>query len=172
MDDFKRFVAFTLLHEEIGKSIQKIKNESMSRFGLRSGDALTLVMLSQHPDGLSAAELARKCGVDKAVVSRALPALLASGAVVYTGAFAGKRGYRARISLSPKGEEIVAQMREYSVTSFKISSGELSNEELATFYRVMRTVNRNLTTYARALDEESRKKGDSNEATNPYSEQG
>lgn len=162
MDDFKRFVAFTLLHEEIGKSIQKIKTEYMGRFGLRSGDALTLVTLAQHPEGLTAAELARKCGVDKAVISRALPTLISSGAVVHSDTGTGKHSYRARILLSQRGEEIVAQMREYAVASFQISSGDFSVEELTTFYRVMRTLNRNLTAYVLSLDEKSHEKGDSN----------
>lgn len=63
MAHFERFVAFTLLHEEIGKSIQRIKTEYMQQFGLRSGDALFLAILARHPEGLSAAALARECGV-------------------------------------------------------------------------------------------------------------
>ena len=162
MADFERFVAFTLLHEEIGKSIQKIKTEYMGRFGLRSGDAMTLAILDRHPDGLTAAEIARKCGVDKAVISRALPDLLSSGSVMYTDGSSVKRNYRARLRLSPQGEQIVAEMNRFSVETVRASSGDIPDADMITFYRVMRTINKNLSSHARLLENEPHRKGDSN----------
>ena len=154
MAHFERFVAYTLLHEEIGKNIQRIKTEYMQRFGLRSGDALFLAILARHPEGLTAAALARECGVDKAVISRALPTLLSSGAVTYGDGMAEKHAYRARLCLSERGREIVAEMRTYSVTAVKSASTGISPEDLAVFYRVLRTINQNLTQQTDACGEE------------------
>lgn len=154
MAHFERFVAFTLLHEEIGKSIQRIKTEYMQQFGLRSGDALFLAILARHPEGLSAAALARECGVDKAVISRALPVLLSSGAVTLGDGAAEKHAYRARLCLSECGREIVEKMRTYSVSAVKTASTGISTEDLAVFYRVLRTINQNLTEHADKNGEE------------------
>lgn len=154
MAHFERFVAFSLLHEEIGKSIQRIKTEYMQRFGLRSGDALFLAMLDRYPDGMTAAALARACGVDKAVISRALPTLLSSGAVVYADAAAKSHGYRARLCLSERGREIVKEMRASSVSAVKTASDGIAGEEIAVFYRVLRAINQNLSEYTVPRSEE------------------
>ena len=156
---FERFVAFSLLHEEIDKSIQKIKSEYMSRFGLHSSDAILLAMLDQHPEGLTAAALARACGVDRAIISRALPNLISSGTVTYAEESAKKHSYRAPLGLSDRGRDVVKKMHDLSVLVVKTASGEIPTEELAVFYRVMRTINRNLADHARLLEEETEEKG-------------
>lgn len=154
MAHFERFVAFSLLHEEIGKSILRIKTEYMQRFGLRSTDALFLAMLDRHPEGMTAAALARECGVDKAVVSRALPTLLSSGAVVYADGAENRHGYRARLCLSARGEEIVREMQAFSVSAVKAASKGIAGEEIAVFYRVLRAINQNLKEHTVPEDEE------------------
>ena len=157
MAHFERFVAFTLLHEEIGKSIQRIKTEYMQKFGLRSGDALFLAILFHHPEGLTAAALARACGVDKAVISRALPVLLSSGAVAYADDTAEKHNYRARVSLTERGRAIVEAMRAYSVSAVKAASADVAPEDIALFYRVLRTINQNLKGHTALADGEGEK---------------
>ena len=159
MVHFERFVAFTLLHEEIGKSLQKIKSEYMCRFGLRSTDALILAILFAHPDGLSAAALAKECGVDRSVISRALPALLSSGAVAYTEAGNRRRSYRAPLLLTETGTRIITEMNEASVRIVGAASAGVSPEELTVFYRVMRTINKNLADHAEEPEADTSEKG-------------
>ena len=79
MADLERFVAFSMLTEESGKSMQRIKSAYMQALGLHSGDALILAVLGKHGEGLSSAALARACHLDRAAVSRALPHLLEGG---------------------------------------------------------------------------------------------
>ena len=160
MQQFERFVAFTLLHDEIGKSLQKIKTEYMCRFGLRSSDALFLAILCSHPEGLTAAALAKACGVDRAVISRALPDLLASGAVSYAEGQASSRGYRARLLLTERGKQVITEMTELSALVVGEASKEVPAEDLATFYRVLRTIDRNLTAHAHKLETSAAEEGD------------
>ena len=157
---FERFVAFTLLHEEIDKNLLRIKSEYMCRFGLRSSDALLLAILCSHPEGLTAATLAKKCGVDRAVISRALPDLIASGAVRYADGAETKRSYRARLALTEEGMAIITKMVDLSALVVGEASAEVSSEDLATFYRVLRTINQNLTAHAQRLEAASLEKGD------------
>ena len=158
MVHFERFVVFTLLHEEIGKSLQRIKSEYMCRFGLRSTDALILAILYAHPDGLTAAALAKECGVDRAVISRALPALIASSVVCYAQVSRG-RGYRTPILLTDKGKRIITEMKEASVRIVGEASAGVSDEELTTFYSVLHTINKNLAEQIEEPEADSQEKG-------------
>lgn len=158
MVHFERFVIFTLLHEEIGKSLQRIKSEYMCRFGLRSTDALILAILYAHPDGLTAAALAKECGVDRAMISRALPAIIASGAVCYAQETRG-RSYRTPILLTDKGKRIITEMNEASVRIVGAASAGVSDEELTTFYSVLHTINKNLAEQIEEPVSDSQEKG-------------
>ena len=158
MVHFERFVVFTLLHEEIGKSLQRIKSEYMCRFGLRSTDALILAILYAHPDGLTAAALAKECGVDRAMISRALPALIASGVVCYAQVSRG-RGYRTPILLTDKGKRIITEMNEASVRIVGAASAGVSEEDLTTFYSVLHTINQNLAEQIEEPVTDSQEKG-------------
>ena len=68
----ERFEQLTLGVSRIYKNIQKIKKQSMESFGLKSTHVMCLHYLSLYPDGLSAAELCRKCEENKAGISRIL----------------------------------------------------------------------------------------------------
>ena len=149
---FERFVSFTLLHEEIYKNLQRIKTEYMCRFGLRSSDALPLAILCSHPEGLTAAALAKKCGVDRAVISRALPDLITSGAVRYADGAEARRGYRARLLLTERGMAIITEMVEFSALVVGEASGEVPAEKMTVFYDVLRTINQNLAAHAQKLE--------------------
>jgi DNA-binding MarR family transcriptional regulator len=149
---FERFVAFSLLNEEIAKSMQKIRASYMSRFGLRSGDAICLAMLDRHPDGLSAAALAKACKVDRAVISRTLPLLMKEGMIRYQDPAERKHGYRTLLFLTEKGETVVKEMRAFAVETVRYASDSLSGDELAAFYHALRTIEHNLAAYAEQLE--------------------
>ena len=65
-----RYFRFSSATEAVTKSIQKYKNEKLSRFGLKSMHLTFLCCLYKAEDGMTSAELARECGVDKAFISR------------------------------------------------------------------------------------------------------
>ena len=157
----ERFVAFSVLTEESSKNMQRIKTAYMRTLGLHSSDAILLAVLSHHEEGLSAAALARECKLDRAVVSRALPALLDAGVIAYADpSQQQKRNYRSALTLTPLGTEAVKKMQDFTVDTVKRTSDDISSEELATFYRVFRKLEKRLAEHASALEEstEERKK--------------
>ena len=145
----ERFVAFSMLTEESSKSMQRIKAAYMGSLGLHSGDALFLAVLEKHPEGLSAAALARECRLDKAAVSRALPHLLSMGVIAY----AQGHSYRSPILLTQNGRDVLAKMDLFTADTLCHTSDDIPNEDLETFYRVFRTLEERLTDHARALEE-------------------
>ena len=126
----------------------------MSALGLHSSDAILLAVLSHHEEGLTAAALARECKVDRAAVSRALPALLDADILAYAEpGQTQKRNYRSSLVLTPKGIETVKKMQDFTVDTVKRTSDDIPSEELATFYRVFRKLEKRLADHASALEE-------------------
>ena len=158
MAHLERFVAFSMLNEESSKSMQRIKSAYMGALGLQSSDAILLAILSRHEDGLTAAELARACSIDRAVVSRALPRLLSSGVILCSEPPSQKRGYRSRLILTEKGQSTVEKMNGFAVETVRRTSCDISTEDIATFYRVFRKLEKRLADCAQALENEERKK--------------
>ena len=67
-----RFEEFVACAVEINRCIQRIKDQEMQRFGLRSRHTMCLYFLGCHPEGLSVGALADLTKEDKAAVSRCL----------------------------------------------------------------------------------------------------
>lgn len=155
MANLERFVAFSMLTEESSKSMQRIKAAYMKTLGLHSGDAILLAVLSRNVGGLSAAELARACKLDRAAVSRALPALLSSGVISYFEPQPQKRNYRSRLILTEKGVATVKKMHDFTIDTVHRTSDDIPIEEIATFYRVFRTLEKRLGEHADALEDKT-----------------
>lgn len=147
---FERFVLFSGYIEETYKRIQKIKAECMGAFGLRSTDAMCIVVLSMHAEGLTATELAAFCKVDKAVISRAVKTLLLANAITY--AQTEKKNYRTRLLLTEKGRKIARNMLSIAKEAVTAVSGGLSPEQLQEFYKTFGIMNRNLKEYAKGIE--------------------
>lgn len=156
----KRFVAFSVLTEESSKSMQRIKAAYMGTLGLHSSDAILLAVLSREPNGLTASALARACKLDRAAVSRALPALLAADIIAYSEPQPQKRNYRSPLILTSKGKEAVLKMQEFTVDTVRRTSDDIKSEELATFYRVFRKLEKRLTEHADLLEEKKQERKD------------
>ena len=78
-----RFMRFSIAMETISKNVQKYKNEQLSPFGLKSMHLMFLYCLGQSDDGLTATELSKSCGVDKAFISRMATDLRSMGYIGY-----------------------------------------------------------------------------------------
>ena len=151
MSYLERFIAFSMLCEESGKDLQRIKSAYMSTLGLHGSGAILLAVLCRHKEGLSAAELSRACKLDRAAVSRALPCMLEAGVVAYAEQ-QKKRNYRSRLILTAKGEETVKKMNAFTVDTVRRTSDDISSEDLSTFYRVFRAIERRLSCHAAELE--------------------
>ena len=160
MANLERFVAFSMLTEESSKSMQRIKAAYMKTLGLRSGDAILLAVLSRNEGGLSAAELARACKLDRAAVSHALPTLLSAGVIAYLEPHLQKRNYRSRLILTEKGTATVKKMHDFTIDTVRRTSDDIPTEEIATFYRVFRTLEKRLDEHADILESRIKERKD------------
>lgn len=147
---FERFILFSGYIEETYKSIQKIKAEHMGSFGLRSTDAMCIVVLSMHKEGLTATELAALSKVDKAVISRAVKTLLSANAIAYEGT--GKKNYRTRLVLTEEGRKIAENMSDMAEDAVLAVSSDIHPEQLKEFYKIFGIMNRNLKEYAKGIE--------------------
>lgn len=146
MPEFKnindRFMRFSMAMETISKSVQKYKNEEMASFGLKSMHLMFLYCLGQAENGLTATELSKNCGVDKAFISRMAADLRAVGYIDYAEQADGH--YKKRLQLTDRGREIITDInRRVSVAVDKVTAG-ISRERLETFYGVLEQMNTNI----------------------------
>ena len=146
---FNRFILFSGYIEQSYKSIQKIKAQCMGAFGLRSTDAMCIVVLSMHEEGLTATELAAQCKVDKAVISRSVKTLLEVGAIKYAGE---KRNYRSRLTLTSHGKEIAQSMSDMAKDAVLAVSDGVEPDQLREFYKAFGIMNHNLKDYAKGIE--------------------
>lgn len=121
------------------KYIQRIKSLEMTEFGLRGTHVMCLFFLHQNPEGLTAAQLCQLCAEDKAAISRTLATLQEKGYLS-----AGEKKYRALLRLTDSGAELARQVDGLIEQWVGFGGGGLSEEDRATFYRVLALIARNL----------------------------
>lgn len=98
----ERFEDFVGVISALSKEIQRIKMVEAAKLGIKGADVMLLYQLARHPQGLTSAELARRCGVTRAAVSRALTTLEDKGFVTVQ-PDPGTGRYRAAVMLSARG---------------------------------------------------------------------
>lgn len=130
-----RFLRFSFAIDQIAKNLQKIKNEKLARFGLRSMHLMCLFQLDKNPDGLTGTELARRCQVDKAFVSRVTGDLCQAEYVSYS----NKDGshYNNKFVLTDTGKIAMAQIRVILEDAVEQVTAGISADEFTQFYRIL-----------------------------------
>lgn len=138
-----RFMRFSVAMDTILKKIQKYKNERLSSYGLRSMHLMFMYCLFKDPNGLTPGELAKKCSVDKAFISRITNDLKKMGYVDYSPEEKTVH-YKRKLFLTPSGNSIMSSVNEIITESVdRITSG-ISPEELEVFYSVISKFDNNL----------------------------
>ena len=136
-----RFMRFSIAMETISKNVQKYKNEQLSPFGLKSIHLMFLYCLGQSDDGLTATELSKSCGVDKAFISRMATDLRSMGYIGY----ADEDGhYKKRLELTQQGREIIVDINRRVSSSVEKVTANVSREHLEIFYAVLEQLNGNI----------------------------
>ncbi len=135
-----RFIRFSLATEAVLKAITKYKNDCLDRYGLRGMHLMTMVCLFRSgAEGLTPGDLARRCGVDKAFVSRTTGELRRLG---YLSVDGGR--YNARVSLSERGRAVTGEIyRMLNDAVARITEG-VSSVDVETFYGVLDRFGKNL----------------------------
>lgn len=139
----ERYILFSVTIDRIAKNLQKLKNAKMGIFGLRSVHLSCLLKLGHARDGLTGAELAEVCEVDKSLISRVIGELEERGYVTYE---ESDRKYRRRIILTPSGVKTLAEIRTLLVDAVKVVREDVSDEDMEVVYRVLHKMDANICT--------------------------
>ena len=138
-----RFEQFSSAISCIYKYIQKIEREEMAKYGLKGPHDQCLVALSRAgEEGLTASQLCGVCDKDKAAISRAVAEMEEAGLLVRR----QKDGlhYRARLVLTPKGQEAAGKVIDRIQLAVERAGAGLEEEERIVFYRVLGRIAENL----------------------------
>ncbi len=130
-----RFLRFSFAIDQIAKNLQRIKNEKLARFGLRSMHLMCLFQLDKNPEGLTGTELAKRCLVDKAFISRVTGDLCQSSYVSYS----NKEGshYNNKFILTEAGRDVMTQVRVILENAVEQVTSGISEEQLIQFYHIL-----------------------------------
>ena len=135
----ERFETFTVLINQLSRSIRRIKAEQMESINLKGPHVSCLYYLSK--DGpLTAAELCDLCEEDKAAVSRSLEYLEQNG---YLQIPEGKR-YRRPLMLTQKGAAAGAEVSRRIDSIVALASCDVLEEDRLAMYRALSIISKNL----------------------------
>ena len=134
-----RFIRFILAVERVEKAVQTVKNQYMTQSGLRGSHVMCLCQMMKAEGGLTSAELARRCQVDRAFISRTVNELVGEGFLSAEG------GRRARLCLTEKGMALAERMDEMLRAGVTCGTEGVSPEDLETMYAAMAKIEANLT---------------------------
>ena len=135
----ERFETFTVLINQLSRSIRRIKAEQMESINLKGPHVSCLYYLSK--DGpLTAAELCDRCEEDKAAVSRSLEYLEQNG---YLQIPEGKR-YRRPLMLTQKGAAAGAEVSRRIDSIVALASCDVLEEDRLAMYRALSIISKNL----------------------------
>ena len=135
----ERFETFTVLINQISRSIRRIKAEQMESINLKGPHVSCLYYLSKNGP-LTAAELCDRCEEDKAAVSRSLDYLEQNG---YLQIPEGKR-YRRPLVLTQKGSAAGAEVSRRIDSIVALASCDVLKEDRLAMYRALSIISKNL----------------------------
>ena len=142
---FRRFLRFSAATDTIAKNLQKYKNDKLSRFGLKSMHLMFLCCLDKaEENGLTPAELAKSCGVDKAFISRVARELCVMGYVGYTDDKNFCPKYKRHLILTENGRKVMSLINKMINEAVHRITDGIPNEKIETFYQVLERLDTNL----------------------------
>ena len=137
-----RFGKFTLLIDGIHKSIHKLKLDIAPTLGVKGVHVFWVYELSNHPEGLTATEIAAAGRIDRSLVSREIEALKEGGYIASRGG-TGRRGYNERLYLTEQGLELSERITDEILKIQDAVNRGIGEDELSVFYSVLGRLNNN-----------------------------
>ena len=136
------FFVFSRMLSVAQKSLLKLKNGKMERYGLGSAHTMCLCRLYESTEGLTKTRLAALCGVDKAQISRVIAELEEKE---FVSANHKVSNYRQKYRLTEPGRQITGEIMDAIAEINVFVSGSIPREDLEIFYRTLKTICDNLT---------------------------
>ena len=143
----ERFEQFTAAISALYRDVQKIERDEMEKQGLRGAFAQYLLAISRYPKGITAAALCEVCDKDKAAVSRIVTEMEARGLVERE--TDGVSQYRAKLRLTPAGEEAAAFARKRASAAVELAGAGVSYEDRKVFYAALARISASLQQISR-----------------------
>lgn len=137
-----RFREFTVLISNIVRTINKIKNFEMKKYGLKGTQVSCLFYLYGNDD-LTAKDICSLCQEDKAAVSRALKDLETKGFIVCE-SDNNRKKYNSCLSLTEGGEKVAKQILKTIESIMEYDKNFISEKELTEFYQTFNKIYTNL----------------------------
>lgn len=135
------FEAFNGLIGNASKSLEKLKAKGMGEYGLSGTYTLCLRQLYATPEGMTRTQLAHRCGVDRAQITRVIGELIEKDLVTELGSGAN---YRKKCALSDKGRSVTAEVNALVTKINTFVSGDIPQERLEIFYETLIEICENL----------------------------
>lgn len=134
----KRFETFSQTLFRLTRCWNQIAGEEMRKHGLKGPYAIYIVTLHQSQGELTASELCRLCGKDKADVSRALAMMEKEGLI------SRESSYRGKISLTEKGLQIASFLDGRAILAMEMAGKGITQENRQAFYQVLGLIAQNM----------------------------
>ena len=151
--DSIRFEKFTLLIDGIHKNIQKLRIDFSPTVGIKSVHVFWIYTLRDHPDGMTAAELAAESRISRSLISREIEDLRADGYIEVQENARGKRAsYNSMIRLTEKGRALAQSITLEGLSVQKRVNEGISEDELRAFYSTLEKLQKNLCAVADEAD--------------------
>ena len=131
------FEAFHASISNAMKSLEKIKARGMDEYGLSGTYTLCLRQLYGRPNGMTRTELAQRCCVDRAQITRVIGELLEKGLVLEVG---NGSNYRKRCVLTEKGRKTTTEINDQVDRILAFVSGDIPSDRLETFYETLNEI--------------------------------
>lgn len=128
----------------IYRGIQKLKMTFAGGLDIKAVQVFWIYLLREHPEGLTASELAEASQTARSLVSREITDLIERG-LLDTDPQMNKRRYGWKFHLTKKGEELAGRISQIAWNVQTAVNKDISQEDLAVFYRVLTTLCQNFT---------------------------
>lgn len=122
----------------------------MAEYNLKSPHVSCIYYLYRSEEPMTAAELCTYCDEDKAAISRSIEYLEANGFIEPRAE--KNKHYRTPLRLTEKGREIGEQITKKIDGILNMSGEGMTDEERATFYKILRQIHDNLNTICDSYD--------------------
>lgn len=130
-----RYEQFSFIVSVINRQIQKLEREEMVKHGHKGAFAQYLMIMRNHPEGVTSAELCELCEKDKAAVSRVVAEMIERGLVVRN--TAKDSIYRAKLVLTEEGHRIAECIARRAIEVIAAVGNDLTDKERKQFYSTL-----------------------------------
>lgn len=135
----ERFESFTLNIMNIYRYWNEIATREMDKYGFKGVSGLYLLMLNWAKEGMTAANLAKTCGRDKAEVSRSISAFRKNGWLCNN-----EEKYRSLLKLSEQGKMIASEIEKRALLALEQAHQGMSEDKLLAMQECLQELSKRL----------------------------